>query len=47
MSSHVANGRDPKIANGGFAFVCAFAALGLMMTGGAIWFGLELSGLVN
>jgi hypothetical protein len=47
MSSNLANGRDSKSAYGGFAFVCAFAALGLMLTGATIWFGLELTGLVN
>jgi hypothetical protein len=47
MSSNVADGRDSKITYGGFAFVCAFAALGLMMAGAAIWFGLELTDLFN
>jgi hypothetical protein len=46
MSSNAANGRDAKIPYGGFAFVCAFAVLGLIMTGVATWFGLELTGLV-
>jgi hypothetical protein len=31
----------------GFAIVCAFAALGILITGGAIWLGLELGGILN
>jgi hypothetical protein len=47
MSSNLANNHESKSTNDDFAFVCAFAALGLMMTGTAIWFGLELAALVS
>jgi hypothetical protein len=47
MSSNLANDLDSKSTDGGFAFVCAFAVFGLMTTGAAIWFGLELAGLVG
>jgi hypothetical protein len=31
----------------GLAIVCAFAALGILITGGAIWWGLEFGGIIN
>jgi hypothetical protein len=45
MSSNLANDRDSKITYGGFAFVCAFAAFGLMMAG--LPFGLGWSLLAS
>ena len=33
--------------SGGFSIVCVFAALGIVLTGVAIWWGLEVGGILN